>query len=299
MLISTQTSTIAAHLSHAEAIRILAAAGFDAFDFSLFDHTPENLVFTDGWRDYVLELRRIADTAGILCNQAHAPFPSRKAEIPQNEAFNDTIFDHITRAMAAAALLGAKAIVVHPIHHVPHWENAEYLRDLNLDFYRSLIPYAKEYRIRVALENMWQVRDGHIVDSTCSQAAEFADYLDTLADDCFTGCLDLGHCGLTGHEASEMIRALGADRIGALHVHDNNHKGDQHTLPYQANMDWNAIVSALADIGYRGDMTLEADNFLAAVPPTLYPAAAEFMCRTARSLAQQITVQMTKQHSHI
>lgn len=92
-----------------------------------------------------------------------------------------------------------------------------------------------------------------------------------------------------------MIRALGADRIGALHVHDNNHKGDLHTLPYQSRMDWDAIVSALAEIGYRGDMTLEADSFLTQMPPALYPAAAEFMCRTARFLAHQMAVQMKNQ----
>lgn len=288
MRISTTTDLISQRHGTAAAIRAIAAAGFDCYDFSVFDISEKNPLYRDGWQEYIAGLRRVAGEAGIVCNQSHAPFPTRKAETPQNGAYNARIFELVTRAMEAAAMLGAKAIVVHPIQHVPYADNARYLFDVNMDFYRSLAPYAKRFGIRVALENMWQVANGHIVDSTCAQASEFAAYLDTLSDDCFTGCLDLGHCGLCGHEAAGMIRALGADRIGALHIHDNDGLHDSHTIPYNGGMRWADILTALGEIGYRGDFTYEADSFIARLPDACIPDALTYMNALARRMAEII-----------
>ena len=285
MLISNQTDVLGRKLGEKEAIRVLAAAGFDAFDYSVFDIRPEkNPLYADGWREYVAGLKMTAAKAGIVCNQAHAPFPSTKTD----DAYNKTIFDCITRAMEGAALLGAKAIVVHPCQHVPYLDNVRYLFDYNMDFYRSLAPYAKRFGIRVALENMWQVKDGKIVDSTCASPEEFAAYLDTLADDCFTACLDLGHSGLCGREAADMIRYLGAERLTCLHIHDNDYKHDSHTLPYSMNMKWDTILAALHEIGYKGDFTYEADNFLGRFPADFLPEAEAFMAKLARRMVKDI-----------
>jgi len=159
---------------------------------------------------------------------------------------------------------------------------------MNMDFYRSLAPYAKKFGIKVCVENMWQRKDGRICDSTCAPASEFAAYLDTLADDCFTGCLDLGHCGLVGRDAAQMIRDLGASHIGALHVHDNDHYGDLHTIPFNGKMNWPEITEALGNIGYAGDFTYEADAYLNPLPNDFVPNALSYMSQLARTLTARI-----------
>ena len=153
-------------------------------------------------------------------------------------------------------------------------------------FYRSLLPYAKEYDVKIALENMWQIDKKRrvICDDTCSRAVEFARYVDTLDDEHFVACLDLGHCGLIGEEPQDAIRILGHDRLKALHVHDNDYRGDTHTLPFLSHMEWEEIMKALADIKYDGEFTFEADNFLPHFPKDLKPMAAKFMVDTGRYL---------------
>ena len=86
-----------------------------------------------------------------------------------------------------------------------------------MEFYRSLIPYCEEYNIKVALENMWQY-PRTISHSTCSRPAEFVKYMDELNNPCFVACLDVGHAMLVKEKPDDMIRALGGQRLQALHM---------------------------------------------------------------------------------
>lgn len=280
MLVSTQTDYFAHRYSQEYAIRMLAEAGYEAYDISLFSMAAEDHV------TYAKQLRAIADECGIVCNQAHAPFPSSKADQP----FNEARFGEIVRAMEIASILGAKQIIVHPVQHLYYPENAATLKEMNYTFYKALQPYCEKFGIKVALENMFQrdPRRSVIITSTCNEPDEFCAYLDALPAEHFTACLDIGHCGLVGQDAANFIRKLGHDRLGALHVHDNDHHRDAHTLPFMGAINWDAITSALADIRYQGDMTLEADNFLSRIPEQLIPQALRMMCSVAKHLRDEV-----------
>ena len=73
MLLSNTTEVLNTRLSDAEAIQFMAEAGFDAFDMSFMHMTDhdEHPLNQPHYREYALELRKIADEAGIICNQAH------------------------------------------------------------------------------------------------------------------------------------------------------------------------------------------------------------------------------------
>ncbi len=291
MLLSTLTAPIASVLNGpAGAVHLLANAGFDAYDFSMFDSSESNPVFGDNWKVHLQTVKDTAAERGIVCNQAHAPFPSLDVDTPKNAEYNRTIYDKLVRAIQSAGYLGAKVIVVHPIQHLPFRDNEAYLKDMNMDFYRSLAPVAKAAGVKIALENMWQ-RDKkrhYIIDSTCASPQSFCDYLDTLGDDCFTACLDLGHCALCGYEAAELIRGLGHARLGALHVHDNDCLKDQHTVPYCGRTDWDSVCDALSEINYTGDFTFEAGAFLSGIPTDFLPEAASYLCHLGRYLINKI-----------
>lgn len=293
MLLSTQTKVLAARFGDERAIRILADAGFDAFDYSMFSMNfdggiaPEHPLNQPDYLNYARKLRRVADEAGIVCNQAHAPFSFR--DWTDEEKFNTVIVPAVKRAIEAAGVLGARVIVVHPIHHDKNG-TAEERFAWNMRYYGDLLKTAEQANVRIATENMWQIDDRrrYIVDDSCSTAAEFNRYIDTMAHPLFTGCLDLGHCGLTGSDPAEMIRAMGADRVGALHVHDNDYLHDSHTMPFLSKMDWDAITRALADIGYRGDFTFEADNFFKGMDDDFLPTAEKFLHDCGRYLIRKI-----------
>ncbi len=286
MLLSTQTDYLARKFGHKRAIEIIADAGFDAIDLTMFELKGEDSPFLhDDYQAYALSLKRVAEGRGLVFNQAHAPFPSSKID----EAYNTMMFARIVRSIEIAGIVGAKCIVVHPMHHLPYLANMEMLKSMNMEFYRKLAPYAKAAGIKIALENMWQ-RDAEtkqIVVSACSRTKEFADWIDTLDDDCFTACLDLGHSGLYGFDAAEQIKGLGK-RLGALHVHDNDYQSDSHTAPYLGKMHWDTICAALSETGYTGDLTLEADNFFNPFGETLAPSAARFLQDIGRDLIQRI-----------
>lgn len=287
MLLSTQTDVVFRRMSEKDGIDIFARAGFDAIDFSMFpmsdDNSPLNSVDVN---EYAKNLRKMAEDAGLRFNQAHAPFPGWRVG---DDAYNEKLPPRVIRAIKIAGLLGAKAIVVHPIA-VPGGGEAQ--KEFNLNYYRGMEQVALDYGVKIALENMWgwDGRRNYIVPNVCSFGEDLADYYDELNPEAFTVCLDLGHCGLVGDEADHAIKALGHNRLGALHVHDNDYRNDTHTIPYAlgCKMNWNKITQALGEIDYTGDFTYEADCFLGRYDNDTLPIAVTHMANLGRKLIEKI-----------
>ena len=266
-----------------EVIGMIAKAGFDAFDLSLEK--------ADIWGDdpigFANKVKEASEKYGIPCNQSHAPFPSSVGD----EEKDEEIFKSIVTAMEIASIAGADVIVVHPKQHLKYAEagNPEKLKEMNLEFYRRLVPYCEKFNIKVATENMWQMNEEKlIIDSTCACAEEFCEYIDMIDSPYIVGCLDLGHVVLVRRDLPEMIRAMGNSRIRALHVHDNDLLRDNHTLPYTRQMTYYDTTTALADIGYDGDFTFEADAFFAKLPPPLLQDGLNFAHAVGRFMIAEI-----------
>jgi sugar phosphate isomerase/epimerase len=56
-------------------------------------------------------------------------------------------------------------------------------------------------------------------------------------------CFDAGHAHLDGGvpEALDMVRHF----VATTHLHDNRGERDDHLLPYEGTIDWNAALAAL------------------------------------------------------
>lgn len=291
MLLTTQTEKLEEFFGDKAAIEMVADAGFDSIDYSMFHMSRDNCILnTDEYKKYAKELKNIADQKGIGFTQAHAPF--RFAFESTEQEYLKIAKDQVVRAIEVAGILGVEIIVVHPLQFRPYLTNKDYLKQINMKYYNELIPYCEEYGVKMACENMWQYNKKRecIIDSVCSQPAEFNDYIDSVNSEFLVACLDLGHCGLTNIEAQDCIRAMGSKRIKALHVHDNDYLGDDHTLPGFGEMNWDEITKALAEIDYTGNFTFEADNFLDSVgsDPKAVKAALTIMEVTGRNLISKI-----------
>jgi len=288
MKVSTQTDYFAKVFGEEDAIRKLAEVGYDAYDFSMFHINSEN--YAIGRKDYeaqALRLKRIADDSGIVCNQSHAPFPSY---ILGNEEYNQHIYPFLVRAIEITGLLGGKIVIIHPaIFPGRSQEDIAACMETNMKLYNSLLLHARECNVKIAVENMynWFKGDATASPATCATAEEFNAYLDALDSEYFVACLDIGHCEMknTGSKcAAEMIRALGHDKLKSLHVHDNDLLHDSHTLPFTGKINWEEVMTALKDIQYDGEFTLEADNFLKQFPDELVVHASRLMLEVARHL---------------
>jgi len=260
MKTSTEIASAARHIGEEKAIELIAKAGFDAWDFSMFemarpDYATGCVIDTNhplrgsNYLKFARKLKQVGLDNGIHCNQSHAPFPVRIKEI----------LDFQKRAIECTAEAGGKICVIHPDNYKSAEENAEMFFDL--------LPFAKECGVKIATENMWQWDD--ITDracfSACATAEDFNKHLDVVNDEYLVACLDLGHAEMMGDAASApgMIMALGK-RLKALHIHDNDRWHDSHQIPFSMDMDFDAIVKALREIGYDGYFTLEADRYLSA-----------------------------------
>ncbi|MBQ3126080.1 MAG: sugar phosphate isomerase/epimerase [Clostridia bacterium] len=291
MKIATTTGNCVAKFGLEEGIRILCDAGYDCLDLSLgmLAKDPTTPYLGEDYRDYAKHVRALANDRGVTFNQSHAPFHFKWAE---PGVIENVAKPTIIRAMEISSIVGAHSIIIHPIHHTEYKGHEQEMHELNIEYYKSYIPYCEKFGIRIAVENMWQpdVKRKCPSDDVCSRAETLIAMLDELravAPDCFTACLDVGHVGLVGEEAQDSIRALGGDRLGCLHVHDNNYQGDQHLLPGQGQMNWPAITAALKEIGYKGEFTYEADGFLKHFTPDIQPRAVKFMADIARHWASQ------------
>lgn len=257
MKISTEIQSTSRHVGEEKAIELLAKAGFDCWDFSMFEMVRLNwstmeIIENDHplngnqWRDFAKKLRHIADECGIECNQSHAPFPSRIVGM-----------DYLKRAIECTAIAGGKICIIHPDNNSSAEENAK--------MYNELLPFAKEHGVKIATENMWNWEKDAPTSSfaACSTSEDFCKHIDIVNDPYLVACLDLGHAEMrgSGDGAPNMIRALGS-RLQALHIHDNDCLGDSHQIPFSMNIDFGAIAKALKDIDYKGELTLEADRHL-------------------------------------
>lgn len=277
MKLVTQTEVLSERLNDEKAVRIICESGFDGIDYSMFKMQKDNdLLNADGYKSHVRELRKIAEGYSVTFEQSHAPFPTAKEG---NTSYNKKMFEKVKRAVEIAGMLDAKICVVHPTAF------SENQFEKNMEIYHALEPYAKDYGVKIALENMWGWSDeeNRIVPNVCSVAQDFNRYVDALSSENFTACLDLGHCGLVGEDCAQMIRDMGS-RLGCLHVHDNDNLHDLHVLPYLSQMNWDSILKALADIDYAGNFTYESDSFLRMFPEAMLPSCVKFMHDVGREM---------------
>ena len=263
-------------------IEMLLDAGFPALDLSFFKY--RYFVMEDGYKETAKRIRSLAESRGAFFNQAHAPFGRYDTYVAE-------MVPDMPRIIEFAGLVGAKNLVVHPLIARRHYGYEREHFEMNMEFYSSLAPYAKNAGVKIAIENMWTTHPvtGVIVDSVCADPAELANYYDSLGDpDAFTVCLDLGHVALCGREPEDAIRVIGGDRLGAIHAHDVDYRSDLHTLPGQSRLNWDAICRALAEVGYSGEFTLESDNFPVRYGVEHLPTAFRFMADTARYYANLV-----------
>ena len=283
MRISTEISSTAVLVGEERAIEILAKAGFDCYDLSLFamakwNSKEERYLFEDhpyhgpDYLKFVRRLRKVADDCGITCNQSHAPFPSH----------NEKVSSYFERALECTAEAGGKICIIHPQCFATVEENAE--------FYGKLLPIAKSYGVRIATENMWNwdKEEDHAIPCACSTAESFVAHVDAVNDPDLVACLDIGHAEMRGLGTSsvEMIRALGKDRLQALHIHDNDKWHDSHRLPFTMDIDFAPIVKALKDIGYQGDFTLEVDHHMKSYGVDRIDEGARTLAESVRKLVK-------------
>lgn len=128
--------------------------------------------------DFYKKIKEYANDRGVVFAQTHAPFGSSFTD----EEKSKKRFGEIVKSMEHSSYLGADMIVIHPCNHINYKENNNYdlMMEYNLDFYKRLIPYAEQYNIKIAIENI-----GNCITETPKGLLEL---INTLSNGVFTVC---------------------------------------------------------------------------------------------------------------
>ena len=243
MNIVTTTSVFPPNYPADLALRRLSRVGFSCLDMA-FDYCtdPSHPFVGDGWREWARKLRETADTLGIRYTHAHARGDA--------SARGTTVL----RTMEACKILGIKYLVIHPLHK----KSGEIITDddafaeINAEAIHPLLPIAEENEVTILSENLlW---------GSSIRPDAIAKLVETVDHPNFSWCFDTGHAHCSGIPISVLRSIRAVPR--SLHIQDNSGESckDEHLIPGDGTIDWKEFLDLLREIGYKGDLVLEAHH---------------------------------------
>lgn len=249
---------------------IAKRVGADAVDMDLcnekrFDYRRPDSIYSkspEEFRAHFEAIKRHADKIGVEICQTHGRISGYRNDPAEDAA----LLENLKLDCLATKLLGAKICVVHTTTTIHMGKDApeELMYKLNRDMFTSILPYAAELDIIVATETFG---DATKMDC-CDFFGDIEHFVHGYEDVCrhtphkdhFKICLDPGHSNKAmrfgNPTPADVARRLGSD-IVALHLNDNDGMTDQHKIPMTGNIDWNDLMNALDEIGYRGYYNME------------------------------------------
>jgi sugar phosphate isomerase/epimerase len=255
--VSQPSFGISTHLYHDERLSRdhlveIAAHGFEAVE--LFANRPHFDTAEAGAIDQLEETLR--DT-GLRLHSVHAPIAEALTGGRWTQPFSLASADQSRReqalletgnALRLAGRLGASYLVVHV--GVPASQESSAEDNRLEDAIRSLETLqeaAVPLGVRLALE---------LIPNQLSGPEALVTLLEDGAELGDAGiCFDFGHAFLMGDVIDAIETTSG--HVVTTHVHDNTGRGDEHLMPFDGRIDWDAALMGMQKIGYEGAFVFE------------------------------------------
>lgn len=215
---------------------------------------------------------------GMEAYSFHAPFDPQIDITALEEDRRNHARDEILEAAEAAAALEVRHFVIHPgpeeersragDQRIRRLENAAGVLD-------QVATRCRRLGIGFVIENMLP----HLMFGNTSDMLWIMGAIEEI--DVGT-CLDTGHAHLTGDIYRVMYKLSG--HLQMIHLNDNRGDGDDHLPPGQGRIDWNRLLSKLAETGFKGGMILELSGAGDRTPADILADA-----RRARRLVRDIS----------
>ena len=224
------------------------------FGFDYADYGIDGVLGSRTEEEYeaqILAEKALADEAGVTIWQIHGHW--RYPPHDETPELREERAEYMRRSIRLMAKIGVKNWVIHPMMPFGPDDsgfNDEAFYQINLDFFREILPYAKEHDVTICFENMPMKR------LTISTTAKTLEFIRMINDDHFKLCLDTGHEACLGGSVGDAIRMAGKD-LQVFHIHDNDGKGDRHWVPCTGVIDWKDVNAALKEIEFDGVFSLE------------------------------------------
>lgn len=223
-----------------EMLRQVRALGFDWIDIQ-----PTHL--------RTLESRLLAQELDLRASCLGASFgmPAGAALDHADNAKRQAAVDYVARSIDIAAELAADTVYV-----VPGKDGGDSALARFSDSLTGLADIAARHGIKLALE--------HFPATALPTASETLEFIRRAGHQNLYILIDSGHLQMSGEDpASAILNA--ADRLGYMHFDDNDGISDLHLSLLDGVMteeSLDAMLQALADIGYHGALSLELNASL-------------------------------------
>lgn len=220
----------------AQAFDVASRLGYDGV---------EVMVGTDAVSQDENALLHLRDHYGVEVLSIHSP-----CLLITQRVWGTDSWGKLQRAQKVAELLGARTVVVHP----PFRWQREYARE----FVAGLRRMESETDVRFAVENMypWRAGPGRLGAYSPDWDVRNHDYTHTT--------LDLSHTAVSGSDAVEMARDLGA-RLSHIHLADGTGAPvDEHLVPGRGTQPVAEVLRGVVASGFTGDVIAEVGTRRAA-----------------------------------
>lgn len=194
-------------------------------------------------------IKKNADKAGVEIWSVHLPFGG-PFDISQT---NDTLRQRAVELNRNDMILSAKTVlpkkfVIHPsAEPIADEERAARIQASKKSL-RELAVTAKELNIPLLVENLPRTCLGN----TSTELLNIINGIDNTAI-----CFDVNHL-LIESQSTFVKNTKG--KIQSTHMSDYDRKNERHWLPGEGVIDWNELLSALIESGYKGPFIYEASR---------------------------------------
>jgi len=220
--------------------------------------------FTYRSAESVRELAGALTDFRVSLHALHSPTerssaPGRESGIPVSISETERIrridaMDEVKRALEVAETIPFRYL----IQHMGSSRQAADPRSIDAAFssLEHLSLFAKHRGVTIALEN---------TPSEIGSPESLVQFIKETRLNDLRFCFDIGHANIgAGVAASfELMR----DRIITSHIHDNNGEKDEHLLPYEGKIDWDAAFDGFASAPEPVALVLELKERVPGGPP--------------------------------
>jgi sugar phosphate isomerase/epimerase len=229
----------------------IAAHGFDAVEvFAARDH------FDYHDRRAAIALADWLDDTRLALHSFHAPIAAAYAQggwrdgltlAAADEPRRRRAVDEVMTVLHVASLVPYRALVLHGGVPDPHGRAADNHVASLIRSLEELTPVADALGVRLALE---------VIPNALSTPSSLVSLLESDIEAGHLGiCMDVGHARLMG-DVVDAVETCGGHLV-TTHLHDNRGRSDDHLVPGQGVIDWEAAMLAFQKVGYDGAWVFE------------------------------------------
>lgn len=186
------------------------------------------------------KLKELSEKYGIQLWSFHLPFlPFDRIDLSKKELCEHTVA-YFSQLIREASAVGIQKFIVHPSGEPIEESDREDRLECARESLRRLAEFAQGYNAVIAVEDLPRTCLGRDSDEILALVS---------AHPALRVCFDTNH--LLRENPVYFVERAGS-RIITTHVSDYDLIDERHWLPGEGNVDWNALITALKQVGYEG-----------------------------------------------